>query len=134
MPEAIVDARPLALLIPGLDGTGLLFSRQLAALERKYRVLPWSYGPGDDSGLNDLIRDLGRETMTEESASILVVGESFGGLVAIGYVLQYPERVGRSGSDQYFPFLSPPIPDSIGARIDAAIAIQGRPSDQRVNY
>lgn len=151
MPEAIVDARPLALLIPGLDGTGLLFSRQLAALERKYRVLPWSYGPGDDSGLNDLIRDLGRETMTEESASILVVGESFGGLVAIGYVLQYPERVGRSVLINTFPFyrrrfrirlaraLTPLLQFKVGRQIkesiiDHVLREEGIPAEARKHY
>ncbi len=104
MPEKTADAKPLALLIPGLDGTGLLFYRQLEALEHKYRVLPWSYGLGADSDLNGLIRHLGAETKTEKSASILAVGESFGGLVAIGYVLQYPERVERLVLVNTFPF------------------------------
>ncbi len=98
------DARPLALLIPGLDGTGLLFYRQLEALECRYRVRPWSYRPGASLSMRGLIRDLDRETAAEKPKSILVVAESFGGLVAINYVSQCPERVARLVLVNTFPF------------------------------
>ena len=103
MDETKPDNKPLALLIPGLDGTGRLFYRQIEALAKKYRVTPWAYAPGGDFTLSDLIRDLGRETAGEAPHSILVVGESFGGLVAINYVLRYPERVRRLVLVNTFP-------------------------------
>jgi pimeloyl-ACP methyl ester carboxylesterase len=96
--------KPLALLIPGLDGTGRLYYRQLEALERRYRIRAWSYEPGADHDLHDLVRQLGDATDREEPASIRVVGESFGGLVALGYVLQYPERVAQLVLVNTFPF------------------------------
>jgi pimeloyl-ACP methyl ester carboxylesterase len=95
---------PLALLIPGLDGTGRLFYRQLEALGARYRVCPWSYGPETDFDLHDLARKLGEATAEEKPGSILVVGESFGGLVALDYVLRYPERVQRLVLENAFPY------------------------------
>jgi pimeloyl-ACP methyl ester carboxylesterase len=103
MSDTQTDTKPLALLIPGLDGTGRLFYRQLEALKVKYRVCPWSYGPETDFELPDLTRKLGEETAEEKPGSILVVGESFGGLVALDYVLRYPERVQRLVLENAFP-------------------------------
>jgi len=104
MNETKPDDRPLALLIPGLDGTGGLFYRQIEALAERYRVTPWAYAPGGDFTLSDLTRDLGRETAGEAPRSILVIAESFGGLVALNYVLQYPERVRRLVLVNSFPY------------------------------
>jgi pimeloyl-ACP methyl ester carboxylesterase len=103
MKETKPDNKPLALLLPGLDGTGGLFYRQIEALAERYRVTPWAYAPGGDFTLSDLIRDLGRETAGEEPHSILVIAESFGGLVALEYVLQYSERVRRLVLINSFP-------------------------------
>ena len=85
--------KSLALLIPGLDGTGRLFSRQTAALGARYRIRAWEFRRRSRFTLDDLVEELGGETGAEDPASILVVGESFGGTVAISYVLAYPERV-----------------------------------------
>lgn len=85
--------KPLALLIPGLDGTGRLFYRQTAALESRYRVRAWDFRRRDAFDFEDLVQELADGTAGEEPHSILVVGESFGGPVAIQYVLTYPERV-----------------------------------------
>ncbi len=151
MPEANVDAKPLALLIPGLDGTGLLFYRQLEALGRKYRVLPWSYGLKTDADLNDLICDLRRATIMEPAASILLVGESFGGLVAIGYALKCPDRVGRLVLINTFPYyrrrlrvrlaraLTPLLRFNAGRKIkvsiiDHVLRQEGIPEEERERY
>lgn len=104
MVEGMTDAKPLALLIPGLDGTGNLFYRQLEALAGKYRVRPWNYGPGTDFDLAGLTHKLASATSGEAPGSILVVGESFGGLVALNYVLHYPERVRRLVLVNAFPY------------------------------
>lgn len=85
--------KPLALLIPGLDGTGRLFCRQAAALGARYRVRAWEFQRRSRFTLDDLVKDMANETRAEAPESIAVVGESFGGTVAISYVLAYPERV-----------------------------------------
>jgi pimeloyl-ACP methyl ester carboxylesterase len=107
MPEAKCDAKPLALLIPGLDGTGMLYYRQLEALSVHYRVLPWRFRPRADFDLCDLTRELGEGTAGEPPGSVLVVGESFGGLIALDYVLSYPERVRLLVLVNAFPYYRP---------------------------
>ncbi len=87
------DARPLALLIPGLDGTGRFFHRHVAALSTRYRVCPWEFRNDAQFGFDDLVTELAEATAGEEPRSIALVGESFGGPVAIHFVLTYPERV-----------------------------------------
>jgi len=84
---------PLALLIPGLDGTGKFYERHLEALNGRYRALPWEYPRCESFDFADLVEELGKATRDEEPGSIAVVGESFGGPVAMHYVLRYPERV-----------------------------------------
>jgi len=85
--------KPLALLIPGLDGTGRLFCRQVAALQVRYRVLAWEFRKRPRFELAELVEELAEGTCREASGSVAVVGESFGGMVAISYVLACPERV-----------------------------------------
>jgi pimeloyl-ACP methyl ester carboxylesterase len=97
-------SKPLALLIPGLDGTGELFFRQRELLAGEYRVLAWNYGKGGDFTLHDLASRIGAATAGEPPASILVAAESFGGLVALDYVLTYPERVRRLILVNAFPY------------------------------
>ncbi len=87
------DARPLALLIPGLDGTGRFYQRHVAALSLRYRVCPWEFRKRSRFCFDDLVEELAEATAGEKPGSITVVGESFGGPVAIHFVLAYPERV-----------------------------------------
>jgi pimeloyl-ACP methyl ester carboxylesterase len=85
--------RPLALLIPGLDGTGRLFSQQVAPLQDRYRVRAWEFSKRSRFELADLVQELAEGTRQEAPGTIAVVGESFGGAVAISFVLACPERV-----------------------------------------
>jgi pimeloyl-ACP methyl ester carboxylesterase len=98
------DTRPLALLIPGLDGTGSLYHRQIGPLSRTHRVLAWHYGDSPDFKLSDLTGELWRETAAEPPRSVLVVGESFGGLVALDYTLTHPEQARRLLLVNAFPY------------------------------
>jgi len=104
MSDTKPDDRPLALLIPGLDGTGGLFYRQIEALAKSCRVIVCAYPPGGTCDLSGLTRGLGHETAGEAPHSVLVFAESFGGLVALNYVLEYPERVKRLVLVNSFPF------------------------------
>ncbi len=87
--------KPLALLIPGLDGTGLLYYRQIAPLEERFRVLAHRFRPRGDFDYLDLIEELAGTASEAAPESIVVVGESFGGTVAMYYALAHPERVSR---------------------------------------
>ena len=90
-PEA--DAKPLALLIPGLDGTGLLYYRQVKPLEERYRVLPWWFQPRAEFAYRKLTAELAQATAEEPPSSLVVVEESFGGTIALHYALTHPEKV-----------------------------------------
>ncbi len=76
-----MDRPLLTFLLPGLDGTGALFARFLAAATGalELRVLPYpSDRPLDDAGLEPLVR---RELPPDRPFAIL--GESFGGPLAL---------------------------------------------------
>lgn len=87
--------KPLALLIPGLDGTGLLYYRQVKPLEEHYRVLAWRFQPRAVFDYRELIEELACSTLDEPPDSVVVVGESFGGTIALHYALTYAEKVSR---------------------------------------
>ncbi len=87
------DSKPLALLIPGLDGTGRFFDGHIAALSTSYRPLAWRFRRRARFDFSDLVEELAEGTSREPLGSITAVGESFGGTVALHYALKYPERI-----------------------------------------
>jgi len=97
-------SKPLALLIPGLDGTGKLYYRQIEALSARFRVRACEFKQCASSGLHDLVDDLVRDTAGEAPKSIVVVGDSFGGTVAMLFVLACPERVRSLALINAFPY------------------------------
>jgi len=85
---------PPLILVPGLDGTALLFYRQIPLLSPLFRVI--TFPLPDDSGFTmaSLIADLHR--LAEEVApgeKVFLCGESFGGALSLSYALAHPERL-----------------------------------------
>src|SRR5439155_19195710 len=81
-------------LVPGLNGTGELFYRQIPSLRQAYRVA--TYALRDDAPtLDALADDLARviEAVAPVERRAMIVGESFGGAVALTRALKHPERV-----------------------------------------
>lgn|SRR5262245_7047732 len=87
------DGDPLV-LVPGINGSGALFYRQVPLLERSYRVATYSLRD-DAEEIDILANDLARVVEGTASANrpAVIVGESFGGAVALTFALKYPERV-----------------------------------------
>lgn len=81
-------------LVPGMNGTGELFYRQVPRLERSYRVATYSLRE-DADGLERLAADLAHvvDVVAPVHRRAIVVGESFGGAVALTFALEYPEQV-----------------------------------------
>jgi len=77
-----------------MDGTGLLFHRQVPLLARRYRTA--TYTLRDDAASMDvLVDDLAAviRRVGPGGGPAVVVGESFGGTVALSFALAHPKLV-----------------------------------------
>lgn len=103
MPSAV----PLV-LVPGLDGTGLMFYRQVPLLSRSHSVTTVRLRDSA-THMDDLVADL-HETVSAaapEGTKVILVGESFGGALSLSYALAHPERVERLVILNSFPRFEP---------------------------
>lgn len=83
-------------LVPGIDGTGLLFYRQLPLLERRYAVTTTRLRD-DAARMADLVDDLHTavSAAAPDGRPVTLLGESFGGALTLSYAVAHPERVAR---------------------------------------
>jgi pimeloyl-ACP methyl ester carboxylesterase len=97
-------------LVPGMNGTGELFYRQVPRLERSYRVATYSLRE-DAESLDRLAADLSHvvDVIAPIERRAIIVGESFGGAVALTFALSYPERVGALVILNSFAYFAPQI-------------------------
>ena len=84
---------PTLVLVPGLDGTALLFYRQLPLLADRFHVA--SFPLPDDPGRNmsDLVEDLRLLVVELSSEGVILCGESFGGALSMSFALAHPGLV-----------------------------------------
>lgn len=102
----VAGGAPLV-LVPGLDGTGRLFYRQVPSLARRYRVA--TYALREEAIMDDLVTDLADVVarVAGHGARATIVGESFGGTVALSFALAHPELVERLVILNSFPRFLP---------------------------
>ena len=95
------------MLVPGLDGTGLLFYRQVPLLARRHRVI--TFGLREDAvAMDQLVADLA--AIHDEAADgrpVTLVGESFGGLLSLAFTLAHSSRVRELVVLNSFPHFTP---------------------------
>lgn len=95
-------------LVPGLDGTGQLFYRQRPLLARSRRVA--TYALRDSAAtMSVLVADLAGviEAVAPIERRAIVIGESFGGTLAMSLALERPECVSALVVLNSFPHFSP---------------------------
>ncbi len=97
-------------LVSGLDGTGQLFYRQVPLLAQTHRVA--TYALRDSAvTMERLIADLAHviETVAPEERRATLIGESFGGALALSFALARPEQVDALVILNSFPRFTPQI-------------------------
>jgi pimeloyl-ACP methyl ester carboxylesterase len=86
---------PIIILVPGLDGTALLFYRQIPLLSEHFDVLTFSLPNDSNCTMDSLIEDLRRliddVLKKREDKRVLLCGESFGGALSLSFALAHPE-------------------------------------------
>jgi pimeloyl-ACP methyl ester carboxylesterase len=95
-------------LVPGLDGTGLLFYRQVPKLSTRFAVTVHRLRD-DAARLDELVADLDAivARATAVGGRVTLVGESFGGALSLTYALAHPDRVERLVILNSFPYFAP---------------------------
>jgi 3-oxoadipate enol-lactonase len=89
-----LKAKEPLVLVPGIDGTGLLFYRQVPLLERRYAVTTIRLRD-EVRAMDELVADLHRSVEAASDGPVTLLGESFGGALALSYAVAHPERIGR---------------------------------------
>lgn len=95
-------------LVPGMDGTGQLFYRQTPSLSESFRTATYALRSNAKT-MDTLVDDLGRviDTVAPETRRAVVVGESFGGALAMSFALARPEQVSALVVLNSFPYFAP---------------------------
>jgi pimeloyl-ACP methyl ester carboxylesterase len=97
--------RPPVILVPGLDGTALLFYRQIPLLAHAFDVVAFTLPDDPRSTMSGLVDDLNRLIGEVSGCGALLVGESFGGALAMSTALAHPESVQGLVIVNSFPWL-----------------------------
>lgn len=114
---------PLLLYLPGVDGTGLAASRQFPSLLRKFDMRVLVTPLSDRTPFKELVAivaDYLRQEVPTCSPTrpVYVLGESFGGVMALALAVEAPSLVDRlvlvnpatSFKDSLWPVLGPLLP------------------------
>jgi len=99
----IEGSGPLLIYVAGLDGTGELFYKQAPLLVSTYRVVTFRSRDSGRFNYEDLASDLAAIIRDQAEPRATIVGESFGGTVALHFALDYPEMVERLVIINSFP-------------------------------
>jgi 3-oxoadipate enol-lactonase len=86
---------PPIILVPGIDGTALLFYRQQPLLSDRFDTVafPLPTVSPDSMTMDTLVRDLAKLVEEVSSDGAILLGESFGGALSMSMAVQRPDLV-----------------------------------------
>lgn len=84
---------PTLVLVPGLDGTALMFYRQIPLLAKRFHVVAFPLPDDGSMTMSDLIDDLARLLDQVAGPEVVLCGESFGGALSLSFALAHPDRL-----------------------------------------
>ena len=129
---------PVLLMVPGLDGTALLFYRQIPRLATRFRVVSFPLPDDPTSTMETLIADL--ESVIDEVSDdepVFLMGESFGGRVELELCVDASESSSRSRHPQLLSPGTTAHPHSVRTLSSQAGAVGrdvDRPAFHRVSF
>jgi pimeloyl-ACP methyl ester carboxylesterase len=94
------------LYVPGIEGTGKLFYKQIEDLARDHTIITMRLRPEGSYGMEELIDDLKRVISDAGFERATVLGESFGGLLTMAAALAHPNIFERIILVNTFPFFA----------------------------
>ncbi len=106
LPTPIGTDRPPLVLVPGLDGTALLFYRQVPLLAEAFDVIASPLPDDRWMTMADLVEDLRQLISDASDQGAILVGESFGGVLAMCTALEHPSIVQGLVVINSFPWLA----------------------------
>lgn len=123
LPLAGRPSLPLMIYLPGIDGTGLAAARQFPRLLERFDLITLVTPPKDRTGFNELV-EIVVNFLREEvplhppTRPVYLLGESFGGVLALAIAEQVPELVDRlvlvnpatSFEESLWPLIGPLLP------------------------
>jgi pimeloyl-ACP methyl ester carboxylesterase len=123
----VIGEGPAVVLVPGMDGTGLLFYRQVPKLAQRYRVATYALRSTART-MSPLVDDLASiiERIAPDEQRAIVIGESFGGALALTLAAERPQRVAALVILNSFPYFAPlraAAPPASGACGSARVAV-----------
>lgn len=99
------DGAPKIVLVPGLDGTALLFYRQIPLLAERFDVVAFPLPDDPDMTMQDLVADLRRLIDEISQGPVILCGESFGGALSMSFALAHPECLNGLVIVNSFPYV-----------------------------
>lgn len=96
---------PTIFLVPGLDGTALMFYRQIPLLAKRFHVVALPHPDDPNLDMADLVEDLRCLIDDRGQGPIFLCGESFGGALSLSFALAYPDYLAGLVIVNSFAFL-----------------------------
>ncbi len=121
-------------LVPGIDGTGTLFYRQIPSLERDFAVTATRLRD-DAASMDELVADLDEHIIQAAGPTrrVTLFGESFGGALTLSYAIAHPERVDRLVILNSFAHFASPARLWLGYQLLRALPWPLMPAIRRLN-